>query len=154
MLEMLLKLRISTDCLRNDVELSESLQHEEDETDETLAVLVGVGLMAIIALADFLSPANYNLAILYLVPLFLCAWTRSRRLLWGMLAVALVLTVVGFICGPPTTSTDTTMTRMIVNRTLAGFVLALLAVLLHFQIGHRNSGFRMFDSRRQPGASA
>lgn len=153
-LAMLLKLRISTEYLRSDAELPETMQCEEDETDETLAVLLAVGMTAFIALADFLSPANYNLAILYLVPLFLCAWARRRRLLWGMLAVALVLTAVGFVCGPPTTSAETTLTRMIVNRTLAAFVLTLLAVLLHFQIGQRTAGWRLFDSRRQSGTSA
>ena len=30
-------------------------------------------LTVMIALADFLAPANYNLAIFYMVPLFLCA---------------------------------------------------------------------------------
>jgi hypothetical protein len=155
MLEVLLKLRVSTESLRGDVELSEVLRHEEDETDETLAILLGAVLTTAIALADFLSPANYNLAILYMVPLFLCAWTRSRRLLWGMLAVALGLTVVGFLCGPPTTAAHAHMVYMVVNRILAALVLALLAVLLHFQTGNdRSPASRPSDSRRQSGNPA
>lgn len=150
LLEVLLKMRVSTECLRGDVELSESLRHEEDEIDETLAILMGVALTSAIALADFLSPANYNFAILYTVPLFLCAWTRFQRLLWGTLAVALLLSVLGFICGPPMTSSDTTMTRMVINRVLSGLVLALLAVLLHFQIDGRVPS-RFGDARRQSG---
>jgi len=154
MLEVLLKLRVSTECLREDVELSEALRQEEDETDETLAILLGAGLTTAIALADFLSPANYNLAILYMVPLFLCAWTRSRRLLWGMLALALVLTVVGFLCGPPTSAANARMAFMVVNRTLAALVMTLLAILLHFQITDRGTVSRPWDSRRQSGNSA
>jgi hypothetical protein len=154
MLEVLLKLRVSTEHLRGDVELSEALRHEEDETDETLAILLGVGLTTAIALADFLSPANYNLAILYMVPLFLCAWTRSRRLLWGMLAVSLMLSAAGFVCGPPTTSAHTHIALMIANRVLAALAITLLAVLLHFQIGERSSAARLSDSRRQSGRPA
>ena len=154
MLEVLLKLRVSTDGLRGDVELSESLRHEEDETDETLAILLGASLTAAIALADFFSPANYNLAILYMVPLFLCAWTRSRRLLWGMLAAALVLTVVGFLCGPPTTNVHVRLEYMIINRVLVALAMMLLAVLLHFEIGDRAPVSGHSDSRRHSGLPA
>ena len=153
MLEVLLKLRVSTEHLRGDFELSEVLRHEEDETDETLAILLGAGLTTAIALADFLSPANYNLAILYMVPLFLCAWTRSRRLLWGMWAVALLLAVAGFVFGPPTAA-HTHIELMVENRVLAVVALTLLAVLLHFQIGERSSAGRLSDSRRQSGKPA
>jgi hypothetical protein len=154
MLGALLKLWDSTECFHRDCELPESMRNEEEETDETLAVLLGVALTTVIALADFLSPANYNLAILYVAPLFLCAWARSRRLLWGMFSAVSVLTVLGFIFGPPTSVATATLPLMIVNRVLAGLVLALLAVLLHFQIGDRVLGFRFHDSRRKKSGAA
>lgn len=154
MLEVLLKLRVSTESLRGDFELSEALRHEEDETDETLAILLGAALTTFVALADFLSPANYNLAILYLVPLFLCAWTRSRGLLWGMLAIAMGLTVAGFLCGPPVSSAHTHLSLMVANRALAAVTMTLLAVLLHFQIGGRGVATRTSDFRRPSGISA
>jgi hypothetical protein len=155
MLEVLLKLRVSTESLRGDVELPETLRHEEDETDETLAILLCVGLTTAIALVDFLSPANYNLAILYMVPLFLCAWIRSRRLLWGMWGVAMVLTVLGFLWGPAPTVAHAHLGFMVVNRVLAAMVMTLLAVLLHFQIaGNRIAVSRFSDSRRQSGNPA
>jgi hypothetical protein len=160
MLEVLLKLRMSTASLSADVEIPESMRREEEETDETLAVLLGVAFAAGIALADFFSPANYYFAILYIVPLFFCAWTRSRRLLWGGWGLTMVLTVLGFVCGPPATAMHPHMAHLILNRMLAGLALTLLAVLLHFQIGHRlppgdrPAMSRWSDSRRPSSTTA
>ncbi len=132
-LGMLLEFRVATDFLRGDWELPEYFRREEDEIDETLAVLAGVVLVTAIAIVDFLSPANYNLAVLYLLPLFLCVWIRSRRLLWGMLGLALVLTYLGYIWGPPLTA-GAFLDSLPVNRVLTVVSLGLVTVLLHFGI--------------------
>ena len=120
--------------------MSEASWQEENETDETLAILIGAGLIVVIAVVDLFLPANYNLAILYVVPLFLCAWSRSRRLLWGMLATLLVLSVVGFFVGPSVISMHVQAGYMAGNRILAALATTLVAVLLHFQIGAGNQG--------------
>ena len=96
-------------------------------------MLAGVVLVAATAIVDFLSPANYNLAVLYLLPLFLCVWIRSRRLLWGMLGFALVLTYLGYIWGPPANA-GAFLDTLPVNRVLTVVSLGLVTVLLHFRI--------------------
>jgi hypothetical protein len=132
-LGMLLEFRVATDFLRGDWELPEYFRREEDEIDETLALLAGVLLVAATAVVDFLSPANYNLAVLYLLPLFLCVWIRSRRLLWVMLGMALVLTYLGYILGPPPTA-GVFLDTLPINRILTVVSFALVTVLLHFRI--------------------
>jgi hypothetical protein len=130
-LGMLLEFRVATDFLRGDWEMPEYFRREEDEIDETLAVLTGVLLVAATAIVDFISPANYNLAVLYLLPLFLCVWIRSRRLLWGMFGLALVLTCAGYVLGPaPTVHLEVLPT----NRILTVVAFAFVTVLLHFRI--------------------
>ncbi len=86
---------------QRDAEVSDSLRQEEQEIGAMLAVLYSAPLLALIAVVDFFAPANYNVAILYPIPLFICAWTRSRPLLWGMLAVMLLLTAIAFVFGTP-----------------------------------------------------
>jgi len=86
-----------------DPELPAAFKDQDREIGETLAILCCAPLILAIAVIDFLSPANYNIAILYPVPLFICAWTRSRWLPWAMLAVLLVLTVAAFTFGPAST---------------------------------------------------
>lgn len=86
-----------------DPEVPAAFKDQDREIGETLAILCCAPLILAIAVIDFLAPANYNIAILYPVPLFICAWTRSRWLPWAMLAVLLVLTVAAFTLGRAST---------------------------------------------------
>jgi len=158
-LAMLLKLRASAHSHRADLKLAEAelsakVRAAEDHSDAKVALLIAAALTVEIAIADIISPANYNLAILYMVPLFLCAWTRQRRLLWVMLAAALILNPVGYLLGP--TSTHVLLWWGIpVNRVLTALVTMAVAVLLHFRIdalGRANS--EPSEPRSETGAPA
>jgi hypothetical protein len=86
-------------------------------------------LILAIAVIDFLAPANYNIAILYPVPLFICAWTRSRWLPWAMLAVLLVLTVAAFMLGPASTWKGSEI-ELFKNRMLAAICMVAVTAFL------------------------
>jgi hypothetical protein len=119
---------------QDDEELPESFRSQEEEIGATFAVLCCAPLIVLIAVADFITPANFNWPILYSIPLFVCAWTRSRSLLWGMLALLLVLATVAFVWGAPPLSprTDFALQR---NRMLAGFGMSVVALTLHHWLG-------------------
>ena len=74
---------------QSDAELPESVRYQDQEIGATLAVLLSAPIVLLIGAIDFVAPATYNMAILYSIPLFFCAWTRSRRLLWSMFGVLL-----------------------------------------------------------------
>ena len=82
---------------QSDRELPDHFRWQEQEVNATLAMLICALLVALIAVVDYFSPANFNLAILYPIPLFIAAWTGSRRLLWSMLATLLLLTLVAHL---------------------------------------------------------
>lgn len=116
----------------HDEELPESFRREDDEISATFAALVCVPLVAIIAVVDLVAPANYNLAILYPVPILICAWSRSRRMMWAMLFALQVLSVVAFWWGPAHNLTDEmSLTR---NRILAGVALLAVTAILDYWI--------------------
>ena len=137
-LAVLLKLRASTQSPRADLKHPElespvGARADEERSEATVALLIGAALTVEIAIADILSPANYNLAILYMVPLFLCAWTRRRSLLWGMLAATLILNPVGYVLGL-TSDYVLLWWGIPVNRVLTALVMTFVTALLHFRI--------------------
>lgn len=119
-------------------ELPEDLRQQDRDISTTLAVVLGAPLIVLIVLVDVFSPANYNLAILYLVPLLLCVWTRSRPLLWTTLAVLVVLAVIAQNAGPPATDTETVaVAAHFRNRLLAVCTMVCVTAILHFWIGKK-----------------
>jgi hypothetical protein len=116
---------------QRDPELSAADRNSEYEIAATVAVLCCVPLITTIAIIDLLMPANYNLAILYPIPLFICGWTRSRRLLWTVFLVLIALTVFAYQIGP-IPSVETEEFSLIRNRIVAGFGLLALTALLSF----------------------
>src|SRR5438270_13085627 len=56
----------------------------------TAAAVIAIGIFAIVALADALTPLDVTPPVLGLIALVAAAWSRSRRLLWA-LAVAMVV---------------------------------------------------------------
>ncbi|HEX3726765.1 MAG TPA: hypothetical protein VHV08_11005 [Pirellulales bacterium] len=115
---------------QSDAELPESFRNQDQEISETFAIACCVPMVCVIALLDFLSPAHYNIAILYPVPLLICGWTQSRRLVWGTLAILLALAIAAFTLGFPTTvpNVDFGLQR---NRLLAMSAMLIVAVALH-----------------------
>ena len=115
------------------------------------AVLISVVIVAVVAVADFVTPAQYNLPILYGVPLVICAMTGRRLLLWTMLPVLLVFTYAGYVIGPASSevlghtsdhgpevvfgsSVVVGVPAMLSNRTLAACVMVASALVLHWWV--------------------
>lgn len=115
-----------------DAELPESFRREDEEISATFAALICLPLVAVIAIIDLVAPANYNLAILYPVPILICAWSRSRSMMWAMLVALQLLSVLAFWWGPALTQgDDMSLTR---NRILTGIVLLVVTVILDYWI--------------------
>lgn len=65
-----------------------------------IVILLCIALVLVIFMSDLLIPRQFNLPILYAVPLILTAWSDSRRALWALLPVVLICTWVGVYLGP------------------------------------------------------
>ena len=122
---------------QSDPELTSSIQFQERELSATLAALCCVPLVLVIAGIDFVAPATYNLAILYPIPLFICMWLQSRRLLWGMLAFLLVLSAAAHFWGsaPPADAVPDVL--LLRSRVIAAAGLIVLTALLSLAIVRR-----------------
>ncbi len=112
-----------------DEELSDFVRRQDQQLSATFALLCCLPLVTAIALLDFFSPANFNQALFYPVPLFICGWTGSRKLLWCMLLVMLALTLAGFWAGPPST-VDNVEASLQRNRFLAVTGMIAVTVIL------------------------
>jgi len=115
-----------------------------DEVSESLRNFIGFFvstlLIAFIALADFTTPGQINLPILYTIPLVIAHWMGSRRLLWLLLPVLLLIAVLGYTLGEPPHVEYARLPFIIVNRTFAICTLVVLAVCLHFLIRPQRNG--------------
>lgn len=122
---------------QSDAEVPEALRYQDQEISATFAVLACIPLSAIIAVVDHFAPANFNLPILYIIPLFVCGWTGSRRLLWSILIVLLALTTAGYLWGgaPPDHDLQASLTR---NRLLAAAGMIVVSTILHFWMSDRD----------------
>ncbi len=101
---------------------------------ELSMLLVTLTTAGFITLADWLTPGQINLPILYGVPLILCSLVHSSRLLWSMLVVMLVLTILDFFWGPAPTVQHQFVHTLLTNRTIASACLLGLAVTVQFFI--------------------
>ncbi|MGD9723844.1 MAG: hypothetical protein AB7O59_20780 [Pirellulales bacterium] len=114
-------------------DVPDRVRREDREISSTLAMLCCLPLVAVVGAIDFVSPANYNLAILYPIPLFICAWTGNRWLIWGMLVVLVLLSIAAFMWGPPTVdNVDAALAR---NRALAAAGMFAVAAVMHTWLG-------------------
>lgn len=127
-----------------DAEIPEALRYQDQEISATFAVLTCIPLAVAIALVDYLAPANINLAILYLIPLFVCGWTGSQRLLWSVLVALLVLTAIGSFWGGPSVAQEQS-TVLVRNRLLAAAGMTCVASLLHLWMNEREAASRPRD---------
>jgi len=94
-------------------------------------VTVGVG--------DLLSPVQYNLPILYSVPIVLCGLTRSRLFLWSVTSSVLILVPAGYLLGPSLTLPANLISFIVTNRAVAAISITCLALFVHVWIGRARS---------------
>jgi hypothetical protein len=119
---------------QSDPELPDSVRSQDQEIGTTLAVLISAPIVLLIGIIDFVAPATYNMPILYSIPLFFCAWTRSRRLLWSMFAALSALSVIAFVWGRPPDQIFPNF-GLERNRLLAIASMIAVTVALHYWLG-------------------
>jgi hypothetical protein len=100
-----------------------------------VAVLIAAMLILCVMLADLLVPGQFNLPILYALPLVVAAWSLSRTLLWSLVLILLMLSSIGFAYGRAPTTQVVGMEILLTNRTLALFAIVGIGLALHFWIG-------------------
>jgi signal transduction histidine kinase len=96
---------------------------------KVLVCAVGV----LVAVVDFWSPGDINIAIFYCLAIVLTIWTRSLVWLWGSTLVFLLLTFGGFSLGPPPVHTHASWIHWI-NRGMTASALILVAISIHLRI--------------------
>jgi len=101
----------------------------ESLTPLLIVLLVFVVTVAILA-ADLIAPGEYNLPILYGLPIVLIAAARSQRLMWGSVLILSVFSMAGYFVGPPPQVAPTFQKWTLVNRVVAVFAVIGLAALL------------------------
>jgi hypothetical protein len=103
-----------------------------------LGIFFPVLLIFAVALTDALTPTKFNLPILYAVPLLVCSWSHSRRLLWIITVMSLVFAVMGLQLG--FIHDDVVPTQSILNnRALSATLIFALGVALHLWIGNQKA---------------
>ncbi|HEX8523652.1 MAG TPA: hypothetical protein VF669_15460 [Tepidisphaeraceae bacterium] len=152
--------REEVDAMDSDARIYEEIL---ESFTQLVAVIASVVIVAVVAIADFITPAQYNLPILYGVPLVICAMTRRRLLLWGILPILLVMTFAGYVIGPSSTvpyqigihvgirepavvigsSAMQKLPTLLTNRTLAACVMLGSALLLHCLMQPAGDGRRV-----------
>jgi hypothetical protein len=105
-----------------------------DRFATTILCLVLIGL---VTLTDVLTPPQFNIPILFALPLVASARIQQRWIVWAIVPLLLLMSVVGLYLGPkplPTHIKD----AMIINRIFASLVLIGVAAILHGWIGSRS----------------
>jgi len=106
---------------------------EEDEVNATAGLVGCISIGLLVAAVDFVSPANFNLPILYVVPLYLVSWLVDRKSIWIAAAALVALTWIGYFVTPPSTVLGLDH-YFIVNRSLVTLTLMTMAVILDRRI--------------------
>ena len=112
---------------QSDAELPEAFRFQENEVNVTFSVLSSALFVGLIAIVDFLIPANYIVAILYAVPLFICSRTGKQWLIWPLLVIVLFLTAGALLWGPAPSISFETVAR---NRALTGLAMVTMTGIL------------------------
>ena len=94
-----------------------------------LAPALAVLLVIALFVSDAVSQAEYNIAVLYALPLVILARTRSRAVIWLALPVLLAVTMFGIWVGPAPEPGH--LRNLVLNRLLVCLAMLTVTVLLH-----------------------
>ena len=111
--------------------------------------LRGALLLVLILAVDLLTPAPFNLPILYVIPVLICARSQSSTVIWGAAAGALAGTVLGYWIGPELWPQVSPL-YLTLNRVLACAVIFTVAFILGLRL--RWSRRRMMSIAAERGA--
>jgi hypothetical protein len=97
-------------------------------------------LIVCIFATDLMTPKQFNLPILYALPLIVAAWAESRRVLWTLLPILVACTWIGFAVSPAATVQttlphQTLLDYLLTNRLLACLAQVGIALMLHLWLG-------------------
>ena len=123
------------------VQASAEEEHAFDQIiasfDRFATTILCVVLIGLVTLTDVLTPPQFNIPILFVLPLVASARIQQRWIVWAIVPLLLLLALAGLYLGPrplPTHIKD----AMIVNRMIASLVLIGVAIILHGWIGSRS----------------
>jgi hypothetical protein len=99
------------------------------------AVVCAIIMVGVFAL-DVVTPAPWNLPILYILPVVVSAWGASRYLTWGLVPFALLANVAGFYMGPWESNTALAQSYGL-NRVVAAVAVVLVALVVNVVLEYR-----------------
>ena len=97
--------------------------------DRVLAPVLAALLVVALFVSDAAAQPEYNIAVLYALPLVILARTRSGPLVWFGLPILLAATMLGMWVGPPPSPQH--VWNLSLNRVLVCVAMVTVAVLLH-----------------------
>ncbi len=107
-----------------------------DQLANTLRMLLAATICTLaifcVFTTDVLVPGEFNLSILYALPLFIAARRGGRRLMWCLVPVMVALTMVGYYIGPKPVVDATVLHKLLTNRGLTIGVILISAILFDF----------------------
>jgi hypothetical protein len=129
LLSRVLGMWLEAENFRHDPLWSDEFDRAHTQISALLGMLIAMPMVVVIALVDALTPGNFNLSVLYTVPLVTCAWVRSERLMWALFALLQFLAIGGLYWGPPPI-----LPHSLSNRILNGVMMLVVAGVLHYWI--------------------
>ena len=105
-------------------ELADSLQ-------QMTCLFLCVVLIACIATTDLITPGEFNLPLLYAVPLIVAYWAGSRRLLRSLLPIMMLLGILGYCFGRQADIAPNWFSKILTNRILSILTTLFIALILH-----------------------
>lgn len=101
--------------------------------ERTIAILLSAVLCAAIFSLDLISPGQFNLPILYIIPLLIIGLSCSWRMTSICLVLMILLAILGYFVGPTITinSKDTPLIYIQTNRFMACAGLSLVGGILY-----------------------
>lgn len=91
----------------------------------TAGIICSILILAILV-ADIISPNSVNFPILYVVPLVVCLWSQTPRLMWTLTPLLVLLTLCGYFWDQRNGSM--TAASVLHNRMIASFGILAIAV--------------------------
>jgi hypothetical protein len=116
--------------------------------EQLCAAIICLLLAASVMVADICTPAQFNLPILYVIPIASCAWLRSRMVLWVMLPIVLIATWVGFALSDTETLRAVLSAPLARNRILASCAAIGAALVVDAWLRHDHPGSLRRDADR------
>jgi hypothetical protein len=113
--------------------------------NRVVAPVLAALLVVVLFVSDAVTQAEYNIAVLYALPLMILARARSRAIMWVALPVLLAVTMLGIWVGPSPEPQH--LWNLVLNRVLVCIAMVTTAVLLHVRFGDPGAASRGYDLR-------